>query len=610
MASELERWLQAGFIRRLSAAGISRARCISPAFVSYAAAKSRLVVDLREVNAHLEGKPFKYELLPEFIAMLRLNDHLVSWDIKDAYHHIFIHPDDRTYLTFTIDGGTYECVTMPFGLSVAPWAWTKVMRPVLAHLRRKGFTLIGYVDDHAAAPAGGRPTSAAEATAGFGYVTRLYDKLGLTLHPLKGEREGTTKLTLLGFTVDTANNWLSLPPARLAKVVGAARGLLAAARKNRRFVRLKMLQRVAGLAVSTLLAVPEARLFTRSLYDDARSVDPDDRSDRRLSHQSIRDLRFWANLTADGHGRPLWRPAEACTLHTDACDAGWGGGLTRDGRKYEARGFFSPEQRQLHINTKEVLAVRLSLESLEDLLAAGEVVSLFVDSQVALHVIEGLSSRSAPLLAELRRLHKVVQRLGVTLTGAWLPTAENAWADALSREEDNTDWTLARPFFASLEAMYGPHQVDRFATGANAQLPRYNSRWRDPGTEGVNALEQDWAGANNWVNPPFCLIPLVLRHLAAQRASATVIVPVWEAQPWWEPALRQANEVCYLPRAAGIFRHGAADRPASHPHWRVCALRFIRGGRRPPPPRGRGRAARWGARSSARAPAVTLPPSC
>lgn len=484
-----------------------------------------------------------------------------------------------------------------------------MMRPMLAHLRRKGFTLIGYVDDHAAAPPGERPTTAAAATAVFACVTRLYEKLGLTLHPSKGEREGTTKLTLLGFTVDTAANRLSLPAARLAKVVGAARGLLAAARKNRWFVRLKMLQRVAGLAVSTLLAVPEARLFTRSLYDDCRSDDPDDRSDRRLSHQSIRDLRFWANLTDAGHGRPLYLPTAAVTLHTDACNVGWGGGLTRGTDKHEARGFFTPEQAGLHINAKEVLAVRLTLESVAPLLRPGEVVDLFVDSQVALHVIEALSSRSAPLLAELRRLHRVVQRLGVALVGAWLPTAENAWADALSRKEDNTDWTLARPFFASLEAMYGPHHVDRFATATNSQLECYNSRWLDPTTEAVDAYQQDWRWVNNWANPSFCQILLVLRLLSDQRASATVIVPVWEAQPWWRPALEQANEVCYLPRAAGLFRHGAAARPAPRPQWRVCALRFIHGGRRPPPSRGRGPAAPSAIGCLGPAPAVRLRPA-
>lgn len=146
-----------------SGAERAAARCVSPAFVSHVRPKPRLVIDLRDVNELLEDKPFKYEALPEFIASLQLYDHLISWDINDAFHHVYIHPDDRTYLSFTIDGEVYEAITMPFGLSIAPWAWTKVMRPVLAHLCAVGFDLIGYVDDHgAAAPAQDQPARLAQ----------------------------------------------------------------------------------------------------------------------------------------------------------------------------------------------------------------------------------------------------------------------------------------------------------------------------------------------------------------------------------------------------------------------------------------------------------------
>eukprot|EP00170_Pyropia_yezoensis_P009770 contig_43816_g9808 len=36
---------------------------------------------------------------------------------------------------------------MPFGLAPAPMTWTKVMRPVVEHLREMGFRIIPYVDD-------------------------------------------------------------------------------------------------------------------------------------------------------------------------------------------------------------------------------------------------------------------------------------------------------------------------------------------------------------------------------------------------------------------------------------------------------------------------------
>jgi len=302
VAEELKRWQTAGFIRKLDGAERAAARCVSPAFVSHVLPNPRLVIDLREVNEQLEDKPFRYDALPDFVASLQLGDHLISWDIKDAFHRVYIHPDDRTYLNFAIDGEVYEAITIPLGLSIAPWAWTKVMRPVLAHLRGLSFALIGYVDDHGAAAPGTRPTSKADAAAGFATVARLYASLGMQLHPEKGDREGTQQLTLLGFTIDSAGNRLTLSAERVAKVSGAAMALLSSEGKNRRFVRLTVLQRMADLAVSTKLAIPAAKLYTRAMYDDLRigtrfgtvdQVDPNDRSDRpshhdrRLSHNQF-----------------------------------------------------------------------------------------------------------------------------------------------------------------------------------------------------------------------------------------------------------------------------------------------------------------------------------
>jgi len=225
-------------------------------------------------------------------------------------------------------------------------------------------------------------------------------------------------------------------------------------------------------------------------------------------------------------GRLLWRPPASATLHTDASGAAWGGGLTIDGSWYEAHGRFGPADAPKHINAKAVLAVTLSLLSIEDKLPAGTVVRLFIDSQVALAVITGLSSRCPGLVRELRRIHAVARRLSVALDGEWIPTAVNAWADALSRDEDRTDWSLERRFFLSLYGLYGPHTVDSFASATTAQLPRYNSRYRDPTTEAVDGMSQSWVDDNSWANPSFSLIPLVRRLIVVQRATATVLVSV------------------------------------------------------------------------------------
>jgi hypothetical protein len=38
-------------------------------------------------------------------------------------------------------------VSLPFGLSSAPWAFTKSLRPAIAHLRCLGIRLVVYLDD-------------------------------------------------------------------------------------------------------------------------------------------------------------------------------------------------------------------------------------------------------------------------------------------------------------------------------------------------------------------------------------------------------------------------------------------------------------------------------
>lgn len=124
------------------------------------------------------------------------------------------------------------------------------------------------MDDHGVALPGARPTSKANAPKEFGFVTLLHQRLGLVLHPLKGERDGTQQLTPLGFTVETAGNQVRPSNARLARLHGTTACGLESASSNRRWVRRKPLESVAGSSVSATLAIPEARWFTRDILDD------------------------------------------------------------------------------------------------------------------------------------------------------------------------------------------------------------------------------------------------------------------------------------------------------------------------------------------------------
>ena len=164
----------------------------------------------------------------------------------------------------------------------------------------------------------------------------------------------------------------------------------------------------------------------------------------------------------------------------------------------------------------------------------------------------------------------------ITITAKHLAGCSNTWADSLSRLNPLYEWKLHPRLWLDLERRWGPHTVDRFGSMLTTQLPRYNSRFLDPLTEAVDALaQQDWSQENNYVNPPFRLLPQVVETIAAQQAYATVIAPWWPSQMWFHrlqsmavspPVRLPMNPLCCL-------QMGPKVEPMRNHRWRVYAWR-------------------------------------
>eukprot|EP00873_Tetraselmis_striata_P006694 jgi/Tetstr1/426958/TSEL_017171.t1 len=116
-------------------------------------------------------------------------------------------------------------------------------------------------------------------------------------------------------------------------------------------------------------------------------------------------------------------------------------------------------------------------------------------------------------MAELRKLWYLPDSNGVHIRARYIRSAANVWADRLSRHLDSDDWQLDPVMFAELEAMWGAHSVDRFASALNAMLPRYNAAWLDPGCEA---------------------------KLRQSGAAATVVAPRWEGKMWHQALTEMA----------------------------------------------------------------------
>ncbi len=74
-------------------------------------------------------------------------DHAVSYDLMSGYYHAGLHPRSRTFVGFMWEGQYYVCNCLPFGLSTAPWVFSKVMRELVMLWRKEGIRVLPYLDE-------------------------------------------------------------------------------------------------------------------------------------------------------------------------------------------------------------------------------------------------------------------------------------------------------------------------------------------------------------------------------------------------------------------------------------------------------------------------------
>ena len=71
---------------------------------------------------------------------------MVSIDLKDAYLSVPIFQDHRKFLRFIWKDMTYQFQCLPFGLSSAPRVSKKLLKPVMALLRKRGIRSLIFLD--------------------------------------------------------------------------------------------------------------------------------------------------------------------------------------------------------------------------------------------------------------------------------------------------------------------------------------------------------------------------------------------------------------------------------------------------------------------------------
>ena len=92
-------------------------------------------------------KPLHRETVKSVRQAMRLNDSAVSIDLTDAYLHVPIHHQSRKYLRFVHEDQVYHFSALPFGMSLSPLIFSKLMDVIAAFLRQRAISVFPYLDD-------------------------------------------------------------------------------------------------------------------------------------------------------------------------------------------------------------------------------------------------------------------------------------------------------------------------------------------------------------------------------------------------------------------------------------------------------------------------------
>ena len=107
----------------------------------------RVILNLIDLNQFITYHHFKMDTIDTVINLMRTNCFMGSIDLSNAYFSIPVLHAHRRFLRFKWRDCLFQFCVLPNGLSSGPRVFTKVLKPVYAHLRQLGHITAGYIDD-------------------------------------------------------------------------------------------------------------------------------------------------------------------------------------------------------------------------------------------------------------------------------------------------------------------------------------------------------------------------------------------------------------------------------------------------------------------------------
>lgn len=527
----------------------------------------RMILNLKKLNQVSEYHHFKMDTLKSILVLVTPGIYMTKLDIKDAYYSVPIKEEDRKLLKFRVDGILYQFMVLPNGYTAGPRKFTKLLKPALSTLRRRGKTLAAYLDDLFLK---GKTFSICQEN--LMEVIELLQSLGFTIHADKTVFNPSQEIEFLGFVINSITMTVCLTLEKKLMIKDFCDQMLMIVDLPRA-VSIRDIAKLLGKFSSSFLGVPEGKLHYRKLERDKTIALAVNRGkfDKpiSLSQEAIQEIIWWRdNVTLSRS--PIYRGNPTIELTTDASKTGWGAVVNG----FRTGGFFDEGERDLHINILESKAVFFGLNTFSKFFE-NTYVKVLSDNMATVGAINNMgSSRSEALDEIIQDIWRWILQRNSWLIASHIPGVLNTEADEESRlTETKTEWMLNSNLFnqAVTELRFNP-STDLFASRLNKQLPLFVSYRPDPEASSVDAFSLNWEGISFYAFPPFICVGRAIQKITLDNARGILVVPDWPNQTWYQDYLNIViREIVFSPRADMLEL--PMDTKKVHPLWRNLSLR-------------------------------------
>ena len=483
----------------------------------------RPIIDLSSLNKFLIIPRFKMETVSSISKSLCHPLWGCKVDLTDAFQHVPLHWLFHKFFAFVIGKGIHMRVFvfqyLPFGLSTAPWAFSRVIRPIKRHIRSILISLHSYLDDFLILASS--PDNLSSVTQ---IVLDTLKGLGFSINMEKSDLAPRQVIEYLGVLFNLKDLSLSLPEDKVKRISSLCQSTVVRSSCSRR-----ELEQLVGTLNFAAAYIPLGRLHLLPVIKWMnRETLPFTRDRQVPIDEHFRSLlKIWQDQSFLRSPVPMHISLPSKELMTDASLTGWCGVLL----PHRVWDLWPSHCAHHQINWLELKAIHLTLWHFRRKLR-GHTVLLWCDNVTAISCIKHQGTLYSDLLLSLTtEVLELCSQLSITLVPRHLKGVLNVLADQGSRDLPvDTEWSLDTSTYHWVSRLppLAP-QVDLFATRDNSHLPEFVSPCPDLLAAGIDALTLDW---NRWTSiylfPPVAIIKDLLPHLEAFSGTGVLIAPHYE----------------------------------------------------------------------------------